>query len=823
MVTSADWLDELPDSLRERARLLRSREPVPGEFVLYWMRTAVRSEENPALDAAIHLANCLDLPVFVYHALSERYPYASDRHHTFVLQGARDVQQRLQQREIAYAFHLERPGHRGPHLRELGRRAAVVVTEEMPTPPLNRWTELLSRQLDRPVVTVDTACVVPMQRVGKAYDRAFAYRKATEALYAEKVSQAAAEVEPIRPARLPGDLPFRPLDLRSTDLAGLVAGCEIDHAVGPVPSTVGGSSAGYRRWDRFCRTGLRQYHQRRNSPLVDGVSRLSPYLHYGMVAPQRIAREAADVGGKGAEKFLDELLIWRELAYAFCFYRPAHTRLSVLPSWAQATLHEHADDRRPDLFDWETLARGRTQDAFWDAAQRSLLIHGELHNNVRMTWGKAIPQWTAGPQQALRMLIDLNHRYALDGRDPASYGGLLWCLGQFDRPFRPPQEILGTVRGRATEQHAKRLHPQSFLRKVTRPLYHPTPSVAVVGAGLAGTMAARTLADHGVEVTVFEKSQGFGGRMATRQVDDQLAFDHGTQYFIARDPRFQRYLKAWLAQGLAQPWQGRIVSLVDGAIDAEKSGRQRYVAVPEMPAICSHLAADLQVRRGVHVTEVGRDAGGWQLTASQGTVLGSFDWIVLSAPAAQTAQLLAAEKPAWKERAHSTAMSGCWALMLGFDEPLPLAFDGAFPQASSLSWIARNSSKPGRPRTPETWVLHGSPEWTQAHLEATPEAVQRELLDEFSRVTGAVPPQPIYQVAHLWRHALPTQPLDERCLFDPALQCVACGDWCGGPRVEGAFLSGMAAAGRIMGALNSSTVAAPPQAEIQLRLFDAPP
>jgi photolyase PhrII len=370
------------------------------------MRTAVRAEENPALDVAIHLGNRLDLPVFVYHALSERYPYASDRHHTFVLQGARDVQRRLQDREIAYAFHLERAGQRGPHLRSLGERASIVVTEEMPTPPLSRWTELLSRQLDCPVAAVDTACVVPMQRIGKAYDRAFAYRKATETLYADRVSQPAREVEPIQPASLANDLPFRPIDLQSADLAALVAGCEIDHSIGPVPETVGGSSAGYTRWDRFRRNGLRQYHQRRNSPLVDGVSRLSPYLHCGMVAPQRIAREAAEAGGEGAEKYLDELLIWRELAYAFCFYRPDHTRLSVLPSWAQQTLHEHAEDPRPALFDWETLARGRTGDAVWDAAQRSLLIHGELHNNVRMTWGKAVLQWTAGPRKALNMLID---------------------------------------------------------------------------------------------------------------------------------------------------------------------------------------------------------------------------------------------------------------------------------------------------------------------------------------------------------------------------------------------------------------------------------
>jgi predicted NAD/FAD-dependent oxidoreductase len=325
----------------------------------------------------------------------------------------------------------------------------------------------------------------------------------------------------------------------------------------------------------------------------------------------------------------------------------------------------------------------------------------------------------------------------------------------------------------------------------------------------------------GLDVTVFEKSHGFGGRMATRQVDGQLTFDHGAQYFTARDRRFQRYLKAWIAQGLAQPWQGRIVSLVDGTIDSEKSGTDRYVAVPGMTAICEHLASDLHVLLGTEVTEAVRGLQGWELTAQDGASLGSFDWLVLSAPAAQTANLLA-EAPSLKKRAEQVVMSGCWAVMVAVEESLPLPFDGAFPQASRLSWVARNSSKPGRPSLPETWTLHGSPEWSQAHLDASSKVVQQELLEEFARVTGTPLPQPIYQTAHLWRYALPTQPLDERCLFDPSLQCAACGDWCGGPRVEGAFLSGMVAAGRIMGALNTAAVSEPPQAEVQLRLFETP-
>ena len=207
--------------------------------------------------------------------------------------GARDVQQAFAKKKIDYALHLERRGHHGPHLKTLGQRAAVVVTEEMPTEPLRSWTVRLSQMLPGSLLVVDTACVVPMQLVGKSYERAFAFRNATKSLYAERISLAPTDHALRVTSPAPMDLPFERIDLSDADLAGLVSECEIDHSIGPVPHTVGGSVAGYRRWHDFKQESLSNYDRRRNNPLIDGVSRMSPYLHYGMVAPTRIAREAA--------------------------------------------------------------------------------------------------------------------------------------------------------------------------------------------------------------------------------------------------------------------------------------------------------------------------------------------------------------------------------------------------------------------------------------------------------------------------------------------------------------------------------------------------
>jgi deoxyribodipyrimidine photolyase len=353
----------LPEHLHERLRTLADRPLNPeGRFVLYWMHNALRGHENPALDVALVTGEQLGLPVFVYQGLSERYAYASDRHHAFILQGARDVHGELAARGIGSAIHVERPAHRGPHLRTLASRAALVVTEDLPTDPITSWVSRLSITVATPVWLIDTACVVPMKLVGRDYDRAFAYRDATRHLLDQRLTLPWPEQPNPNERFVPPGLPFDTVDLVTADLRGLIRECDIDHSVGPVPHTIGGSQAGYARGEEFTANKLHRYADDRNDALRVGASRMSAYLHYGMVSPLRIARESAEVHGPGAEKYLHELLVWRELAYAFCYYRPNHDSLPAIPNWAVNTLREHELDPRPALPDWETLARGRTGD-----------------------------------------------------------------------------------------------------------------------------------------------------------------------------------------------------------------------------------------------------------------------------------------------------------------------------------------------------------------------------------------------------------------------------------------------------------------------------
>jgi photolyase PhrII len=826
----------LPSNLTQRTRLITTRPtPVPsadvrssGQFVLYWMRTAMRATENPALDVALAAASALDLPLLVYQGLSERYPFASDRHHLFVLQGARDVALQLQRRGLPYVFHLERPGSRGPHLRTLADQAALVITEEMPVDPLRRWTALLSQQTTTPVYAVDTACLVPMKLVGRAYERAFEYRRATQREADQRLRQAWVELEvPLRchSWQLP-PLPFQPLDLTNVDLtnvdfAELVATCDIDHSIGPVADTVGGSLAGYARWDAFRRDNLGGYARRRNDALQNGASRMSAYLHYGMVSPFLLARQCAEAGGAGAEKYLDELLIWRELAYSFCYYRSDHPGYRAIPRWARQTLEQHADDHRPAIHAWETLARGETGEPLWDAAQKSLLIHGELHNNVRMTWGKAILNWRPNAADALKTVIDLNHRYALDGRDPASYGGILWCFGQFDRPFPPAQPILGTVRGRSVAAHADRLDPAAYRARTMRPLYRSMPRIAMIGGGISGLACARTLADHGLPVTVFEKSRGLGGRMATRRTDAG-SFDHGAQYFTCRDPLFRRYVDSWIEDQIVGRWNGRVKILERGELRDERAATQRFVGVPGMSSLCKHLGRDLPIHLSTRIAGLDRVSGGWTLLSDDRREFGPFEIVLISTPAPQAAGLL---EPcaALRDACRAVTMNPCWAVMAAFNQSLELSYDGAFVHDAPLAWVMRDSSKPSRDTTrdtaPETWVLHASSRWSEAHLEESPQVVEQLLLDAFWQSNQIPPHPPRTLLTHRWRFAIPADPLPERSLWDRASQLGVCGDWCGGPRVEGAFLSGISLAGRALRELHQTRMPAFEENERQKQLF----
>ena len=295
--------DRLPHRLSERVRVIQEAPAnAAGDFVLYWMHHAVRSHENPALDTALWFAAQLNLPVLVYQGLGGRHPFNSDRHHTFIMEGAQEVQQSLKEQGIRHVFYLGRQPAKPTPLRSLARRAALVITEDFPAPPLLQWTQQLVAKVDTAVWAVDCACIIPMRQIRRAFERAYGFRNHTQKEYERRLAQTWQDVETAGES-FEGDCGFDAIDLANADIADLCAQCQIDHTIGPVGHTPGGSSAGYARWELFKHHGLKSYARLRNDAAVvfpQGVSRISAYLHHGHVSPFRIADEAARHGSDGA-------------------------------------------------------------------------------------------------------------------------------------------------------------------------------------------------------------------------------------------------------------------------------------------------------------------------------------------------------------------------------------------------------------------------------------------------------------------------------------------------------------------------------------------
>jgi deoxyribodipyrimidine photo-lyase len=254
----------------------------------------------------------------------------------------------------------------------------------------------------------------------------------------------------------------------------------------PATETRGGSAAAEAVLQRFLDERLTRYAEARNQPGEEVTSELSPYLHFGHVSAHQIfvdlmTREGWSIGdlatvAKGsrsgwwgvspsAEAFLDQLVTWRELGFNMCWQRDDYDRFESLPQWAIKTLSKHARDPRPYLYSLEEFENGRTHDPLWNAAQMQLVREGRIHNYLRMLWGKKILEWTTSPQESLAVMIELNNKYALDGRDPNSYSGIFWCLGRYDRPWGPERPVYGTTRYMTSESIPKRIHAREYVRR----------------------------------------------------------------------------------------------------------------------------------------------------------------------------------------------------------------------------------------------------------------------------------------------------------------------------------------------------------------------
>jgi deoxyribodipyrimidine photo-lyase len=485
------------DFAANRTTLLVDRPPSrAGSFVLYWMIAQRRVTWNFALDRAVYWARELDMPLLVFEPLFAGYPWASDRLHRFVLDGMADTAARLAAAGVSYFPYVEPSVGAGRGLLDrLGSAAAVVVTDDYPAFLVPRIVATAATRMRVRFEQVDGNGLLPMRSASATFASAYAFRRFLQrtlpTLIAERPSASPFAGIPRRPTSIPADVLGRwvPSDASLLAKNPSLGGLPIDHTV-PTTDRRGGQTAADAALDTFLADGLPSYADRRNDIAADVTSGLSPYLHFGHLSAHAVVQAVLEREGwlgnltrrpngardgwwgvsAPAEAFLDQIVTWRELGFNMCVTRPHdYDQYGSLPPWAAATLGAHAGDTRDHVYTLAQFEAAETHDPLWNAAQRQLLQEGRIHNYVRMLWGKKILEWTASPEEALAVMIELNNKHALDGRDPNSYSGIFWVLGRYDRPWGPERKVLGTIRYMSSSNTARKMRVDAYLQRYGSP------------------------------------------------------------------------------------------------------------------------------------------------------------------------------------------------------------------------------------------------------------------------------------------------------------------------------------------------------------------
>ncbi len=454
-----------------------------------------RTQSNFALQRAVEIARQIQKPLVILEALRCNYRWASHRFHQFVLDGMVDNATNVQRSNALYVAYVEPESGNGSGLIEhFSSHAAAVVSDDFPCFFHPAMYERFARRLMCSVELVDSNTILPMRAMDRTFSVAHSYRRAMQKEIAQGLPQFP-EVNPLKNLSVPKLESLPPSLLQqwplwvgeeaSKNISNLsLDALPIDKGVAPTGEK-GGPAQGSLVVNRFFTSRLSNYFEARNEPEQAGSSWLSPYLHFGHVSPHTLFERLAEAcewspaklgkpNGKmtgfwnmneNAEAFLDQLMTWREIGFNMCSREKNYDRFESLPDWAQKTLEQHELDERPNVYSLEEFDQAKTHDPLWNAAQVQLKREGRIHNYLRMLWGKKILHWTASPRQALKFMIELNNKYALDGRDPNSYSGIFWVLGRYDRAWGPERPIFGKIRYMTSESTQSKFHVKQYVKQ----------------------------------------------------------------------------------------------------------------------------------------------------------------------------------------------------------------------------------------------------------------------------------------------------------------------------------------------------------------------
>lgn len=475
--------------MKERIIRQKIAKSPDGNYVLYWMQQAQRIHYNPALDYALAEAQRLKLGLIVCFVISDEIPQANIRHYRFMIEGLPEIALGLSSKNIPFHILLGKPTELIP---KLGQKARLLVLDHG---YLNwqkaRRDEVFSSKLlsDTDLVQLDSEATVPVHlaSVKEEYSAATLRRKLVA-----KLPEWLDYPDPMH-----YDIPAQNLDLQgiphySNDLQDLDSlwdwvrtELRLQANPGIISSMIGGYNQAQEKLSFFIQNKLQGYAQYRSHPDKDYASELSPYLHFGQISaleiihnifgawqvpvetlPQLIASKKQQEGKiLNLSDYAEELIVRRELSMNFCDYNPDYDSVLGLPSWARKTLNDHLLDERIEQYSLDRLEQAETNDIYWNAAQQQMLSTGKMQGYMRMYWGKRLLSWCPSVDEAFEILLYLNNKYEIDGRDVNAYAGVAWCFGKHDRPWgtRP---IFGMVRYMNAAGLKRKFDMNAYIAKV---------------------------------------------------------------------------------------------------------------------------------------------------------------------------------------------------------------------------------------------------------------------------------------------------------------------------------------------------------------------
>ena len=444
----------------ERVQNLNEEKVGEGDYVLYWMQSSQRAEQNHALEYAVQQANDLNQRLLVVFGLTDDYPEANLRHYAFMLEGLMDVQEALKDRGIRMVV---RRGSPDEVALEAGRGASLIVTDRGYMRPQREWREKVAAEAGCLVTQVESDVVVPVELASGKQEHA---ARTLRPKIGEYLEDFLVELTPTKPEKQSLNMQADGLDL--SDIDSVLDGMDLDRSVGALGHLhKGGNSEARRKFRRFLKHSFGDYDANRNQPQTDYVSHMSKYLHFGHISPVWLVLEARKANAKNddIESFVEELVVRRELSINFVFYNEAYDSYSNLPDWAKKTLREHKNDEREYTYTRKQLENAETHDEYWNAAMKEMVYTGYMHNYMRMYWGKKILEWSNTPEYAYRTTLYLNNKYFLDGRDPNSFANVAWVFGQHDRGWTE-REVYGKVRYMSAGGLKRKAKPEQYVEKV---------------------------------------------------------------------------------------------------------------------------------------------------------------------------------------------------------------------------------------------------------------------------------------------------------------------------------------------------------------------